>query len=182
MKLSWSHKLFLCINAQIGKRPLLDRFMVFCARWLIFILLAVVAVEGWRWEDAYETYEWVAWFFLFVMIVLALGMNWLIALFWKRPRPQAEFPEEVKTLVRAYQTFKTFPSDHTTIATILAIASVFVSSWYPLLIFGSILVAVSRVYVGLHYPRDIIGGIVSGGVFFYVGGYAAITSLFIMGY
>ena len=151
-------------------------FMIFCARWLIFVITVVVVVEGWRWGEDAEVYEWTVVFLLFVMVILALGANWLIALIWRHARPEAEFPEQVKTLMRSRQTFKSFPSDHTTIVTTLAIMSFFVAPsflWFLAVVCASILVALARVYVGVHYPRDIIAGIVSGVAFFFIGGAAA---------
>lgn len=147
------------INALIGMSKTLDRFMIFSARWLIFIFMAVII--GWLLFSETEQ----LFYFIFTLgtgILASLVFNWTVALFMRKPRPVVEFPK-ITQLVKPHQTFKSFPSDHTTIAFTLALIVVFIGIGQILeIIFLSIasLIALSRIYVGVHFPRDILGGIV----------------------
>ncbi|MEK7084009.1 MAG: phosphatase PAP2 family protein [Patescibacteria group bacterium] len=159
MKLSWSHKLFLKINEQVGRRPWLDRFMIFCAKWLIvfvvFRFFLKVAVM-------FGIPDFV--FFLSFLFLPPYAASYILAVVWRRKRPVKELPG-VKEIVRPLGTWKSFPSDHTIAVSIIAIFSLLVGFPIVLSLFfivTGVLVAIGRVYVGVHYPRDIIGGCVIG--------------------
>ncbi|MFH1286921.1 MAG: phosphatase PAP2 family protein [Candidatus Magasanikbacteria bacterium] len=178
MKLSWSHKLFFKINKQIGKRPLWDTFMIFCARWLIRILVAIFAIwlffsdqnifypeivigeNGFLREQSFLQFFNIIFFFF--VIIFSFLMNYIFALIWRRPRPIKEFPE-INTLIHTMGTWKSFPSDHT-ISSVILLFGVFwfgMPLWAVFLFSLSvILIPFSRIFVGVHYPRDIVGGFV----------------------
>ncbi len=160
MQLSWSQKLFLQINQSLGKRPCLDKLMEFCAQWLIYILVFVVLLWSVNFLSA-EDFK-----LLIKLLLTALFFNiltsWFLATIWSHGRPVTELAE-VKELIKPCQSWKGFPSDHTSISFILAIMLALVgASLYGIIILLmlAILVALARVYVGVHYPRDIVGGIV----------------------
>lgn len=159
MKKSWSHTLFLKINKHVGDSKMLDMFMVFAAKWLIYIFL--FGIITWLFFSRTEQ----LFYFIFIMgtgILASLIINWTIALFMKKPRPVVEFPK-IKQIINPHQTFKSFPSDHTTIAFTLALIVIFIgipTLWNYVLLTIAGIIAISRVYVGVHYPRDIVGGIV----------------------
>jgi undecaprenyl-diphosphatase len=163
MKLSWSHKLFFKINAQVGKKKWLDMCMIFCAKWLIWVLfLAFVFFVDWgrlfynRWAIAIVLIVWG------MVVACSFAVSYLTAIIWKHPRPVREFPE-TKTLIKTMGTWKSFPSDHTMGATLLSLGVLFLSGSVWLLgIFWvvTLFIAMSRIYVGVHYPRDIIGGLI----------------------
>ena len=178
MKLSWSHRLFLKVNAQVGKRYWLDACMIFCAKQLIFVLAATVVVV-----DVFGYYavrippaqgRILAWSpFVAVSACIAIVLSWILGFLWKHRRPIVELPE-IKEIVKPLGTWKSFPSDHTILAFIFAFALWFMVGWNEfsavVSVFGFIaatLVAMSRVYVGVHYPRDVLGGCIIGAWFGY---------------
>jgi len=169
MKRSWSHKLFFKINKQIGKRPVVDKIMAFCGTWLIFFEIIGMGVFLY-W--AYFVHMsnpvaksgpmfWDTVVVIGVTVLLGVGLNWTIGLLVKRRRPVVEFPE-TKQLAKTLGTWKSFPSDHTTIAFVVGIIGMiyFGIIGAPLVLLAC-LVSFGRVYVGVHYPRDILGGVVT---------------------
>jgi undecaprenyl-diphosphatase len=163
MKLSWSHLLFFRINALIGKHPFRDRVMIFGARWLIFVMLGLIVLGAWS-GIFYDGESWLSIYLqLFVIVfVVAECISYLFGLLFRHPRPRIEFPES-RQLVHTVGTWKSFPSDHTIGAFLLAgtlwfipVPLFFVIGMYLLATW----VASARVYVGVHYPRDIVGGFI----------------------
>jgi undecaprenyl-diphosphatase len=156
MKLSWSHKLFLRINTQIGKHHWLDLFMIFCAKWLIIILFIGVFIIFHQSVVGHSYFNSVL--FLLIYIVIGFGISQAVGFFYQRKRPVVDLPN-VKTLVETLSTWKSFPSDHSLISFLMAF---YILAHFPMLgvlyLFCAVLVAISRVYVGVHYPRDILGG------------------------
>lgn len=165
MSLSWSQKLFLKINSQIGRRYWLDELMKFSAQWLIYFFTGAVIVWALIQLEPVQ-------FKLFVKLILtalafSLGLSWLGALLLQYPRPIQQFPE-IKELLRPFQVFKSFPSDHTIMSFTLYLMAVLNGAGWILAVAFFILaslIALSRIYVGAHYPRDIVGGMVYALVF-----------------
>ena len=157
---AWSQKLFLRINRQIGKNNAVDRFMIFCASYLIVLMYAgfvlgrlYTAIFGFAFRDngkvLWELFGWTG-----AVLVVSLAISWLIALATPHHRPVTE-NRGIKLLIKPFSNWKSFPSDHTIFAFTLAwTGGMDAIVWFPL----ACLVAVGRVYVGVHYPRDIIGG------------------------
>ncbi len=166
MKLSWSHKLFLRINNQVGKRRWLDLFMIFCARWLIYILLVPLLYFGWvtsilAYKNTETTFSYTVLLTIFGVFFLSYIISLILGIILKKKRPVRELPN-IKTLVPTLATWKSFPSDHTMFSFLMAYFFFFFnggfSIWFVSYFFLASLVAVGRVYTGVHYPRDILGG------------------------
>ena len=162
MQLSWSHKLFLSINSSIGKNPRRDSVMIFSAKMLVFIMLALAlgyGIVAWSWGNG----GWLRMYINFCIgaFICSEIVSYGFALLFRHPRPRIEFPES-KQLIHTVGTWKSFPSDHAIGSFCIAGALLFVPTTPVLMIiffyFLACLVSFSRVYVGVHYPRDIIGG------------------------
>lgn len=162
-KQSWSTALFLKINAGVGKRPLLDRIMIFAADNLVYILIlcsflwATTMLEA---ENSALLHVYIQ--LLITALVFGIGLSWIIGWILPNPRPIKTLPK-IHQLLQPMSTWKSFPSDHTigsftfaTIPLLLGAPTLFVLFLYSI----AIIIAVARVYVGVHYPRDILGGIV----------------------
>ena len=158
MKLSWSHKLFLKINNQVGKRPALDNFMRFCAKHLIYFLS--LAVLLWIFFQSPEILRHII--IAIMTLVITYLFSQLVGLLVKKPRPTVELPQ-IKQIIQVLTLRKSFPSDHTMISFLLVFLIIIFGApiffWIVLLLVAC-LVAIGRIYVGVHYPRDILGGIV----------------------
>lgn len=161
MKLSWSHKLFLRINALVGKNPQLDKLMYFFGFWLIYFCLGAFGI--FVLSKMFVSVSLGLHIFLtyFLSVLLAYAVSYTIAWIWPHARPEKELPQ-VKKLFRTIGTWKSFPSDHTTAVSLVAcVVSLFSSSGFLVTGFfvAASCVAMGRVYSGVHYPRDIVGGI-----------------------
>ena len=159
MELSWSKKLFLRINAEVGKRVWLDKTMKFCAHWLIYLYCLAILVWGVAVLLPIEFKEFIK--LLLTAVVLGNIVSWVLAVVWQHPRPIEELPD-IKEIVLPLQTFRSFPSIHTMMSFIFLFLAIL--SGVGILLCGiffvvSVIIATARVYVGVHYPRDILGGI-----------------------
>lgn len=153
------------INEQIGQRPSFDRLMYFCARWLVYIFIVAVIGWGWFW---YQGETRVLFFVVLIAaLVAAYAVSLAIGLFYPHQRPIKELPN-VKTLVQTLGTWKSFPSDHTLLAFVMALTVMLFGAPVLMSIIGLLLaslIAFARVYAGVHYPRDIAGGLALAIVF-----------------
>lgn len=151
------HLIFQKINGLAGKFLFLDAFGIFSAVYLIFIIV-IIAICWCLFKKRYRLL-----LKIFLAAAIGYGINHLVSLLHFRWRPFVGL--DVKQLIEKSPLEKSFPSDHTTIAFIIAF-----------LIFGlnkklgssllilAILVALSRVFAGVHYPADIAAGIVVAGI------------------
>ncbi len=157
---AWTTQLFLKTNTYIGRWPFVDSFMKFAAQYLLFLLVAILLYHWWM-DGVFFSQS-----ILFAVItVTSLSISYAVALIWYRPRPSQELAD-IKTLINTFGTWKSFPSDHTIAATIVAYGGLLTFSGWFLAIFivCASFVALSRVWVGVHYPRDILGGAVLAGI------------------
>ena len=104
----------------------------------------------------------------FLCILLAMGVagtvDFLIYMFWQRPRPFISHSDMVSNIYGTSARLGSFPSSHTYIAFAIA-TSIFLYGHRRLgavLFVLAILVAVGRIGLGLHYPSDVAGGIFLG--------------------
>jgi len=136
----------------------MDGVMKFSARWLIYVfvvLLLFVSIIQNRLLLGMAVFG--------VMAVCVLVIDWTIGLVFHHARPHAELPS-ITQLVPTFQTFKSFPSDHTAISVGLACSALLLFGGWIGSLAGVIatLIACARVYVGVHYPRDVVGGLIVG--------------------
>lgn len=106
-----------------------------------------------------------AFFCSFLSMGIAGFMDFVINLFWQRPRPYIAHPDLAMPYTVGLRVDDiSFPSSHTYIAFAVA-TSVFMYGHHRLgvaLFLMAILVAVARVGTGLHYPSDVVGGAILG--------------------
>lgn len=162
-------QLFNLIYSLSGRWALLDALILFCARYLIFIIIGLII--GWwlNLQRIRESDHWpvlskkklLEFGHLSLSVIVAFLINQLIGLFYFRPRPFVTHLN-VHQLVNPLGQ-KSFPSDHTTVAFVLAMAVY--SHHKPLgrvLIFLAMLVGFGRIAAGVHYPLDVLGGAIMG--------------------
>ena len=157
-KMSWSRKLFLAINAHVGKNRVHDQIMMFASSTLIVFFGFCVFV----WALLALSPELFTLFvkMLLTAIVFGLGFNWIFGLLWSHPRPIVELVD-IRVLTHTLTTLKAFPSDHATISfTLFFLTLIFGAPIWVLVIFFlcACVVSMGRIYCGVHYPRDIVGG------------------------
>lgn len=171
MLLSLDHQFFIFINSWTGRYPVWDSFGVFCARYLIWLMVAIVL--GW-WlflrrikPSSHWPYEGKRKWLILGQIILSIGLvvliNQLLSFIHFRARPFINLT--VTNLLGVPISQKSFPSDHAAISFTLALAVYLYQKklgW--LLLAVAVLVGFGRVFVGVHYPLDVIGGAVVAGL------------------
>lgn len=154
-----NEKLLFIINGWAGKNQLLDQFMIFVAKDLVFIIFVLTAcLLGYLiYKKQISTALWV---------ICSLAISYLIllgaALLYSEQRP---FVDHHLTQLLAHATGKSFPSDHTTVTAAIGAALLFLTPFKKIgvaVALGAVLIGFSRVFVGVHYPIDIIGGLIVG--------------------
>lgn len=152
-------QLLLAINSLAGKNYWLDMIMVFCASYLVFgvFLAALICVGYLAYEREWRTIVYFA-AALIVSFALLLGASHLVT----ENRP---FVDHHLTQLVAHAAGKSFPSDHTTVATAIAFGLLFFTRFKKiglLILTAAVVIGFARVFSGIHYPGDILGGLTVG--------------------
>ena len=156
------YHLFQKINQFAGQWKWSDWFGIFSAQYLIWLMLAGVIFYFLFFIKS----EWCKKIKCFLKLILASGLvyviNWLIGLIYFRPRPFVSHPD-IFQLIQKSPLDKSFPSDHTALAFVLAF-SVFCYNKKRGTIFLIIaaLIGLARVFAGVHYPLDVLAGALVG--------------------
>lgn len=144
------------------RRALLTWGFIFVTRlgdgWFVGLFTILFSLYIWRFR---KNTRLAVWYFLTVSVG-AGGVNQLVKIFFRRPRPT-----HVEHLI--VQGGYSFPSGHAMGSIITYGALLFLiirasKSWKPVLAASVTLIpligliGISRVYLGVHYPSDIIGG------------------------
>lgn len=162
-----NQSLFLQINASLNTPSWVIQAATIAADDFIFGIPLLLLVM-WFWDG--EKLRHVA-MMAFCVCFISLGLNQLIGLAWQHPRP---------SMIGLGHTFiahamdSSFPSDHMTIFSALAVTFIFQRLFklgIALMLIG-ILVGWSRVFLGAHFPFDLLGAV---GVTFL--GYGIVVSL-----
>src|ERR1700730_18461244 len=103
------------INSLAGKSATLDLFMVFVAKWGVFLLIATIALRWWSKHDRQMArYGAIC---CGLATVLGLLLNHLILLFVARIRP---YDRGLTNLIVERTGDPSFPSDHSTVVFAIA--------------------------------------------------------------
>lgn len=153
---SLDYTVFHAINGLAGKSPVLDAVMIAAAKYLpvVFALALVALWLSWRVRNQRAA------LLAGVSALIALGLGQLIGKALPRPRPYLS--HAVNQLIPP-SLDTSFPSDHAILGFAVA-----VMVWrynrragIALLVLAT-LMAIARVFVGAHYPGDVLGGAVLG--------------------
>lgn len=157
--------LFRLLNGLSGRNVTADAFFIFGAKWLIFVMIALVVayvLVAWKTSEFEERFEH-AWH-VFIGASLAFAAERLIGFLWFRARPFVTHPDVVKLIEKSAEE-KSFPSSHATASFALAFGLLLHNrKWGAALCVLAAWVSLSRVFVGVHYPTDLLAGIVVAAV------------------
>lgn len=163
-----SFDLFALHALQTGFSTPTDRLMaVFAARWVIFLLIALLGFAFFWKRSSFTKHE-------LLDALWSLGLAFLMAValgeLFGRVRPFVAFPDLAQAWVPSPLSTTSFPSRHSAIA--------FAAAYFlhrhakgPVVVVGwilAVLVAVGRVLVGVHYPSDVLAGALVGIVAVYL--------------
>jgi undecaprenyl-diphosphatase len=155
-------------HGAIHGRPWLNEFYLFLAKYgIVFFFLSFIYLIMQKKVQAFIC--------SFLAMTFAAATDFIIAVFWKRPRPFVSHSNEIMTpIIQGLRVDRvSFPSAHTYISFAIA-TSIFLYGHKrlgTLLFLLALLVAIGRVGAGLHYPSDVIGGALLGiasGIFAYL--------------
>lgn len=146
---------FRNINCLANKSKLLDAFAIFCARYLLYLLIIALLIFSFI-SNSWQIFVYPLLSGLFSAFVL----DKIIYIFYKKHRP-AEL-KSAKVLIPVPHN-PSFPSRHTSLLFGVSFYLFFYST--PLAIFFiicSCLVGISRVFCGVHWFTDIVAGVFVG--------------------
>lgn len=146
--------------------PLGVGFLVFCARWMIFLFVPLAAATSFlprRASLRHAAYE-AAWAGLLAIMVATLLSTTI-----GRIRP-FHTTQDIALLIPSPASTYAFPSAHTSVAFAIAAALAYGNASLGVVAFiMAALVAFGRIGTGVHYPTDVAGGIIVGiGSFLFV--------------
>ena len=150
-------RIFLKINGLAGENRWLDLFGLFCAKYLEYILIAIllgVIIFAWNKKNILMATS-----ALVSVIISRLVVTEIIRFFYHHPRPFLVL-NEAKQLIFGINSYS-FPSGHAISYFSVAIAVfLFNKKLGALSLVLATLISLGRIYVGVHWPSDIIGGVV----------------------
>ncbi len=150
--------LLLEINGWAGKNNLLDGFMVFCAEYLIYIVFALAGI--WFVYAVYRR-SWQSAAFFAVNLVISFILLHVAGHLYVDHRP---FVDYNLTQLIPHAAGRSFPSDHATASTAVAIGFLGFTRFKKagvLLFLLALLIGFARIFAGVHYPVDILGGVLT---------------------
>ncbi len=150
-----NEKLFLVINSLVGKKPAVDKVIVFLAKNLPYFFIAFLL---YLWFKDKESKKKVI--FITIVTTMAIFVNFLIGKIYFHPRP---FVKKLGTALIKHKADASFPSDH---ATFMFTISLILINFKNTRIAGVVALVLSifgglfRIYCGVHFPFDILGSFI----------------------
>jgi len=147
------------INGLSGQHAFIDSLFIWISALGIPVLVLAVAGQWWRQAARHQTRHILV--STGLSFLLGLTLNQLILIFVSRIRP---YDSGVTQLLISPSADPSFPSDHATAASAIAIAFLAAGQKRTGTCFLAIaaLIMISRVYIGTHYVSDILGGLLTG--------------------
>jgi len=146
---------FKNINRFVGKSKILDGFAVFCAKYLLYVMLVSLFIIAVRLHS-----RGIFFYPLLSGLSGAFVINTVIYSFYRKHRP-AEL-KSTKTLIQVPET-PSFPSRHAALTFGVSFYLFFYSVELAIIfLICSCFVGMARVFCGVHWFLDILGGIISG--------------------
>ena len=147
--------IFKNLNRFAGKLRLLDGLAIFCAKYLLYLMLLSLFLV------AINIHSRGIFFYPLVSgLSGAFIINTVIYHFYKKHRP-AEL-KGTKTLISVPEN-PSFPSRHAALTFGVSFYLFFYSTYLAIIFFVcSCFVGLARVFCGVHWFSDILGGVVSG--------------------
>lgn len=155
-------RIFYTLNGIIGHNHIVDAVVLFCAQYLIYILIAIVVIDIIR-RDVFSV-----WRFphdighLAILLAGSSGINEMLRVLIGRVRPLWE----LATPYLFIQYTPSLPSGHTTFVFALGTFLFFFGEkrLARIVYILGICVGLGRVIAGVHYPFDIVTGAIVGTV------------------
>ena len=151
-------QVFQFINSLAGQNIWLDRFMVFSADWLGYVLVVGLILCYLKNRSQYRDMLLIS---LSSAILSRFGFVSLIRIFYYHPRPFLVL-QNVHQLIN-HEIESSFPSGHAAFYFALAVGVYFYNKKAGLVYLVSAgLMGFARIFVGVHWPLDIMAGAVLG--------------------
>ncbi|NBI30080.1 undecaprenyl-diphosphatase [Chengkuizengella marina] len=144
-------------NIKAGSYSLTDFIMILISNKVRFVFIFIL---GFMWFQHHSDKKMVK--KAVKSLTVALMMNFLIKLFYYKPRPFMK--RRVRILIPSKMD-SSFPSKHTLLVFAISTTVFLCKRVLGLIMLGlSVLTGISRIWVGHHYPSDIIGSAVIGSI------------------
>jgi undecaprenyl-diphosphatase len=157
-----NQSLFFYLNNLAAKSAYFDKFVVFCAEYLAYFLLAVFFLLLFFSKKDRISKLKILIFSGFSLLLSRGIITEVIRYFYYYPRP---FVNNAVHQLIFNETSGSFPSGHAAFFFALATAMIFVTRWRTwgvIFFLGAILMGLARVIAGIHWPYDIFGGALIG--------------------
>lgn len=165
--MSLDTSILLALNSLVGRSPALDAFLLFCADYLAYVALVLLAVIVWKRAGSLRDKIELLTLSVGAGIISRYGVAELIRHFYHRPRPFLALPGDVHSLFT--DPSWSFPSGHASFFFALSTVVFLYDRRLGYVFFAlSAVITIGRVAAGVHYPSDILAGAVLGSLVGYL--------------